>query len=137
MSGLEIRWTDASGLLKQMGALAKLTPGQVAQAGSRGLNHTGSKARTQTKKALTKQTGLKSKVINKALKPLGMTAKQKRYRNIGTIAHVDTGKTALTAAVLMMQNMQEAMAVPTEELGPEKPSASWPEMADAAIKRKK
>lgn len=66
-----------------------------------------------------------------------MTAKQKRYRNIGTIAHVDTGKTALTAAVLMMQNMQEAMTVPAEDLGSDKPSASWPEMADAEIKRNK
>lgn len=66
MSGLEVR-VDAADLARManlIGAAGKMAPVAIARA----VNHTGDKARTGMIRALTKQTGLKRKVIVKALK---------------------------------------------------------------------
>lgn len=66
MSGLEIT-VDASHLARlanQLSAIGHATPLAIRRA----LNHTGDKARTAMVRSLTTQTGLKRKVIVKALK---------------------------------------------------------------------
>lgn len=65
MSSIEVR-VDASALERlgnMIGAAGKMAPVGIARA----LNHTGDKARTQMVRTLTDQTGLKRKVIVKAL----------------------------------------------------------------------
>ena len=65
---LVVRWQDASGLRRLSAAMRKLSPGAFDKGASRALNHTGRKARTQVRRALTKQTGLKRDVIVRAVK---------------------------------------------------------------------
>lgn len=51
-----------------------LSEGEIKVIAARAMNHTGAKVRTQVTRALTKQTGLKRKVIVKALKISRATA---------------------------------------------------------------
>lgn len=67
MSGLAIRWHAVAGLKRfenQIGALGEKAPHALRRAVAR----TGDMARTQVVRALTKQTGLKRKVIVRAVK---------------------------------------------------------------------
>ncbi|MDV2967812.1 hypothetical protein RZ532_17605 [Nitratireductor aquimarinus] len=67
MSGLAIRWHAVAGLKRfenQIGALGEKAPHALQRAVAR----TGDMARTQVVRALTKQTGLKRKVIVRAVK---------------------------------------------------------------------
>jgi hypothetical protein len=68
MSALLITWRDVSGLQRFDNMLKSLGPKEMTRIGVRGINHTGDKAKTQVIRALTKQTGLKRKVIVKAIK---------------------------------------------------------------------
>lgn len=58
---------------------------------------------------------------------------------VGIIAHVDHGKMSLTHTMLMILKLQKDLvkscAVPSDQLGSEQPSASWPELADAENNR--
>jgi hypothetical protein len=57
----------------QLGALSE---GQVRTALSRSLNHEGDKGRTQVKRALVKQTGIKYGAVARRVHDLGMPASQ-------------------------------------------------------------
>jgi hypothetical protein len=77
---LVIRWTDATGLRRLGEAMRGLSPRQFDVRASRALNHTGAKTRTQVRRALTKQTGLKRDVIVRAVKVSSSSPATLRYR---------------------------------------------------------
>jgi hypothetical protein len=60
-------------LAKYGNALAALGEGQARKALSRALNHEGDKGRTQVKRALVKQTGIKYGAVDKAMAPIRAT----------------------------------------------------------------
>ncbi|MEJ8474468.1 phage tail protein [Roseibium algae] len=68
MSELTMRWSDVSGLKAMNKALKVLGSKRFAGVSARAINHSGAKGRTQSKKKLVAQTGLKSKTINKAMR---------------------------------------------------------------------
>lgn len=65
---IRIRWDDESGLKRLDNAMGMLSGQQKNVLLQRAVNHTGDKAKTQVIRALTKQTGLKRKVIVKAIR---------------------------------------------------------------------
>lgn len=65
---IRIRWEDVSGMKRLDNAMGMLSSHQKTVALQRAVNHTGGKARTQVVRALTAQTGLKRKVIVKAIR---------------------------------------------------------------------
>lgn len=68
MSMLRLRWQDISGLQRVDNAMAMLSGDQKNNALRRAVNHTGDKAKTVVIRTLAEQTGLKQKVIRKAVK---------------------------------------------------------------------
>jgi hypothetical protein len=68
MSMLRLRWQDISGLQRVENAMGRLSGDQKYTAFRRAINHTGDKAKTVVIRELAGQTGLKSKVIRKAVK---------------------------------------------------------------------
>lgn len=68
MSGLSMRWSDASGLNSQLNALHSLGGKKFGQVANRAVNRAGDQSRTQVRRALTKQTGLPRKTIVKAVR---------------------------------------------------------------------
>jgi hypothetical protein len=68
MSVLRLRWQDISGLKRVENAVGMLSSEQKDNAFRRAVNHTGDKARTVVIRTLAEQTGLKQKVIRKAVK---------------------------------------------------------------------
>ncbi|TFF20806.1 hypothetical protein E3C22_18130 [Jiella endophytica] len=59
---------EGDGLLRFSNVLSALSEGEVQVIAKRALNHTGGKGRTQVKRMLAKQTGLKQKRVVRALK---------------------------------------------------------------------
>ncbi|NDV87986.1 hypothetical protein GTW51_14875 [Aurantimonas aggregata] len=78
-----IRWTDATGLRRLGEAMRGLSPKAFNVGASRALNHSGKIARTQVRRALTKQTGLKRDVIVRAVKASASSPSVLRYRMEG------------------------------------------------------
>jgi len=68
MSMLRLRWQDISGLQRVQNAMGRLSSDEKYTALRRAINHTGDKARTVVIRELAGQTGLKQKVIRKAVK---------------------------------------------------------------------
>jgi hypothetical protein len=68
MSVFRLRWQDISGLQRLDNAMAVLSSDQKNNALRRAVNHTGDKAKTVVIRTLAEQTGLKQKVIRKAVK---------------------------------------------------------------------
>jgi hypothetical protein len=67
-------------LVRYGNALAMLGEGQARTALSRALNHEGDKGRTQVKRALAKQTGIKYGAIEKAMATIRATSATLTYR---------------------------------------------------------
>ena len=65
---LNLRWADQSGLTRYEKALMALGSARMAQAENRAVNRTGDMARTQVRRSLTRQTGLKRRTIVKAVR---------------------------------------------------------------------
>lgn len=68
MSMLRLRWQDVSGLQRVENAMGRLSSDQKYTVFRRAINHTGDKAKTVVIRELAAQTGLKQKVIRKAVK---------------------------------------------------------------------
>lgn len=68
MSMFRLRWQDISGLERVGNAMAKLSGDDKDKALRRAVNHTGDKAKTVVIRELAGQTGLKQKIIRKAVK---------------------------------------------------------------------
>lgn len=68
MATLSVSWDDVEDLRRFGNILRSLGEGQMKVAAARALNRTGDMARTQVIRSLTEQTGLKRKVIVRALK---------------------------------------------------------------------
>lgn len=68
MSVFRLRWQDISGLERVGNAMAMLSGDQKNNALRRAVNHTGDKAKTVVIRELAAQTGLKQKVIRKAVR---------------------------------------------------------------------
>lgn len=68
MSMFVLRWQDVSGLDRLGNAIGRLSDLQRDTALMRAVNHTGDKAKTAVIRALAAQTGLKQKVIRKAVR---------------------------------------------------------------------
>jgi len=65
--------TQAQVLARYVNALASLGEGQARTAMSRALNHEGDKGRTQVKRALVKQTGIKYGAVERAIATIRAT----------------------------------------------------------------
>ncbi|MCW4114755.1 phage tail protein [Aurantimonas sp. MSK8Z-1] len=75
---------DGDGLERFGNLVGALSGVELAQVKARALNHTGAKARTQVKRALARQTGLKPAIVQRALKVRRATG--------GRLAYVITGR---------------------------------------------
>lgn len=77
---MEIRISQADQVLTRFGnQLAALGDGQARVIMSRSLNHEGEKGRTQVKRALVRQTGIKYGLIDKAMKTIYSTPASLTY----------------------------------------------------------
>lgn len=65
---ISIRWENVEGMRRLDNAMGMLSSHQKHLSLQRAVNHTGDKARTQVIRALSSQTGLKRKVIVKAIR---------------------------------------------------------------------
>jgi len=98
---MEIRIDVRDDVLKRFGnKLAALGNGQARVIMSRALNHEGDKGRTQVKRALVKQTGMKYGLVTKAVRTIRSTPATLTYEivargnetNIGLFAARQTAK---------------------------------------------
>ncbi len=80
MSGLQLRWANTSGLKQFDKALQVLGSTKTRKIANRVVNRTGDQARTQVRRVLTKQTGLKRKTIVDAVKIKRSTPSDLIYR---------------------------------------------------------
>ncbi|MFN3250075.1 phage tail protein [Roseibium album] len=77
---LDMRWSDKSGLRTLRRAVSQLETSKIRKIGKLALNKAGQQARTATVRALRDQTGLKSKVLRRALKVRRARAGKLEYR---------------------------------------------------------
>lgn len=77
---LTIRWADVEGLKRFEAGIRALGDRKMRAVGNRAVNRTGDMARTQVRRALTKQTGLKRRVIVEAVKVTRSTPATLIYR---------------------------------------------------------
>jgi hypothetical protein len=77
---LQIRWQDVASLQRFDNALKALGSKKMGQAANRSVNRAGDMARTQVRRKLTRQTGLKRPTIVKAVKVSRSTPQTLVYR---------------------------------------------------------
>ncbi len=73
-------WSDTSGLRTLDRALSKLEPLSIRRVSSRALNRVGSMARTKASRELAKHTGLKLKIVRRAMVPVRANATNLQYK---------------------------------------------------------